>query len=75
MGDNTKPEGETIDLSVTEQMRSLCAQFDEECETALRAGRRPGSTPTWRRFPNASVAAFGPSWSKSSGDISIRGPV
>jgi hypothetical protein len=41
MGDKQKPESETMDVLIGEQMRSLCAQFDAECREAQRAGGLP----------------------------------
>jgi serine/threonine protein kinase/tetratricopeptide (TPR) repeat protein len=58
MGDNTKPESETIDVSAADQMRSLCAQFDEECETAARAGTPPRLEAYVARVPETERANF-----------------
>jgi eukaryotic-like serine/threonine-protein kinase len=58
MGDNTKPESDTIDVSAAEQMRSLCAQFDEECETAARAGNSPRLEAYVARVPETERAGF-----------------
>jgi serine/threonine protein kinase/tetratricopeptide (TPR) repeat protein len=58
MGDNTKPESETMDVSAAEQMRSLCAQFDEECETAARAGTPPRLEAYVARVPETERANF-----------------
>jgi eukaryotic-like serine/threonine-protein kinase len=58
MGDNTKPGGETIDVSVKDQMRSLCAQFDEECHAAARAGTPPRLDAYVARVPERERGGF-----------------
>jgi eukaryotic-like serine/threonine-protein kinase len=58
MGDNTKPESDTIDVSAADQMRSLCAQFDEECQTAARAGTPPRLEAYVARVPETERASF-----------------
>src|SRR6516225_3129265 len=58
MGENTEPQSETIDASVQEEMRSLCAQFGEECEASARAGTVPRLDAYVARVPESNRSGF-----------------
>ena len=57
MSKKKNPEPETIDLLITDQVRSLCAQFDEECRAAAKEGLAPrldayvAQVPETQRLP------------------------
>ena len=58
MGENKKIESETIDLPPTDQVRSLCAQFDAECREALKAGSAPRLEAYVAQVPEPQRAPF-----------------